>query len=220
MSLTQLNSVLKQIRPNQLHIDLNQIRLVLADSIANDTVCSNIETNCSDKLIDAAVLIALIERPNGLNVLLTKRAANLSHHAGQISFPGGRVDPDDSEPLMTALRESQEEIGLAPNLVEILGQCPNHKTSTGFNIYSFVGSVKQEFLPVLQQEEVEYMFEVPFAYLTDINNFRKETVVLEGSQRQFYSVNYKQYYIWGATAAILYGLGLRLANKNDPSGAD
>ena len=160
--------------------------------------------------VDAAVLIPLIARENGLNVILTKRSPNLTHHAGQISFPGGRLVSDDNGPQAAALREAGEEIGILPSQVEFLGQCPFHNTVTGFRIFPFVAAIASDFEPVLQAEEVESVFEVPFLFLIDPANFRTERVVWQGKQRRYHAVPYGPHYIWGATAAILYGLARRL----------
>ena len=192
-----------------------QIRSVLAgasDSSSDFDLNPGTESLAAGPLVDAAVLAPLIERPAGLNFILTERAADLAHHAGQIAFPGGRAAPGDSGPADTALRESHEEIGLRPDQVEILGPCPCHRTTTGFRVYPFVAAVKAEFRPVLQQEEVARVFEVPFEFLTDPANFRIESAVWKGAKRRYYAVPYQTHYIWGATAAILYGLALRLQN--------
>ena len=161
-------------------------------------------------LMDAAVLVPLIVRESGLNVILTKRSPNLTHHAGQISFPGGRLVAEDSGPQAAALREAGEEIGIQPEQVEFLGRCPIHNTVTGFRIFPFVAAVSSGFEPVLQAEEVESVFEVPFQFLVDPANFRTERVVWKGRQRRYYAVPYGPHYIWGATAAILLGLARRI----------
>ena len=160
--------------------------------------------------VDAAVLIPLIARESGLNVILTKRSPHLAHHAGQISFPGGRLAAEDSGLQAAAIREAKEEIGMSPAQVEILGRCPFHNTVTGFRIFPFVAAVAGEFEPVLQAEEVESVFEVPFPFLINPANFRTERVVWQGKQRRYHAVPYGPHYIWGATAAILYGLARRL----------
>ncbi len=160
--------------------------------------------------VDAAVLIPLIARENGLNVILTKRSPNLAHHAGQISFPGGRLAAEDNGPQAAALREAGEEIGILPAQVEFLGRCPFHNTVTGFRIFPFVAAVVSEFEPVLQAEEVESVFEVPLLFLIDPANYRTERVLWQGKQRRYHAVPYGPHYIWGATAAILNGLARRL----------
>ncbi|MCY3879736.1 MAG: CoA pyrophosphatase [Rhodobacteraceae bacterium] len=154
---------------------------------------------------DAAVLVPLIVRSDGIKCILTKRSRNLAHHAGQIAFPGGRVSAVDAGPLAAAYREAYEEIGLPVSRIEILGNLPRHRTATGFRIFPFVAAVS-DFEPVLQIEEVESIFEVPFGFLTDPGNFRIESAIWNGSRRRYYAIPFGPHFIWGATAAILYGL--------------
>ncbi len=162
--------------------------------------------------VDAAVLIILLRRPSGINILLTKRAANLSHHAGQIAFPGGRAAAKDSGMIATAVREAKEEIGLKSDEVRILGSCPCHWTSTGFRIFPFVSAVNDDFQPTLQIEEVESVFEVPLSYLTDFKNYQQDVFEWQGEVRDSWAIHYKSHHIWGVTAAILHELAHRLNN--------
>lgn len=172
------------------------------------------EPNFSDvKLVDAAVLIALLRRESEINILLTRRNVHLAHHAGQIALPGGRVADTDSDMLTTALREAQEEIGLSPELVEILGRCACHHTTTGFRIFPFVAAVNPEFQPILQLEEVESLFEIPLEYLADLRNFETGSGKWQGKVRRYLFINYKSHHIWGATAAILFDFVTRLKKE-------
>ncbi|MFT4716235.1 MAG: 8-oxo-dGTP pyrophosphatase MutT (NUDIX family) [Paracoccaceae bacterium] len=162
-------------------------------------------------LRQAAVLVPLIERSGGLNVILTKRASHLKHHPGQIAFPGGKVEDFDKNEIATALREADEETGLSPDNVDVLGRMPFHETVTHFQIAPVVGQVKMPFSPRPEPGEVAEVFEVPLAHLTDLNNYLVEGRHWGGSMRHYYVVPYGPYYIWGATARILRGFAERLS---------
>ncbi|MDE0113590.1 MAG: CoA pyrophosphatase [Albidovulum sp.] len=159
----------------------------------------------------ASVLIPIIAREGEANVILTRRTTTVKHHAGQISFPGGRMEEQDKKPESTALREAQEEIGLDPRNVEILGRGPLHETSTGFLIAPIVGRIISDFSPVLQEDEVAEVFEVPLLFLADLGNYRIECREWRGAKRYFYVIDFRNYRIWGATARILYGMAERLS---------
>jgi 8-oxo-dGTP pyrophosphatase MutT (NUDIX family) len=159
----------------------------------------------------AAVLIPLIERSHGLNIILTKRASHLKHHPGQIAFPGGKVDESDKDEIAAALREADEEIGLAPSNVEVLGRMPFHETVTHFQITPILGQVKKPFTTKPEPGEVAEVFEVPLAHLTNPKNYIVEGRYWGGAKRLYYVVPYGPYYIWGATARMLRGFAERLA---------
>ena len=158
----------------------------------------------------AAVLIPIQVRPNGLHLILTKRASHLKHHPGQIAFPGGKVDATDRDSVAAALREAHEEIGLAPKLVQVLGSLPSHQTVTGFRISPVLGLIRAGFQSIVQADEVKEIFAVPLAHILQIANYRVEGRMWMGHQRRFYTVPYGPYYIWGATACILRGLAERV----------
>jgi 8-oxo-dGTP pyrophosphatase MutT (NUDIX family) len=157
--------------------------------------------------IEAAVLVPLVMRDTGLTVLLTKRTDHLHDHAGQISFPGGRVEHTDADPVATALRETHEETGLAPQHVNVLGSLPRYYTGTGFAVTPVTGLVTPTFTLAPDEFEVAEVFEVPLSFLTHPANYRLHQAQFpDGSVRQYYSVPWQDYFIWGATAAMLHGL--------------
>jgi 8-oxo-dGTP pyrophosphatase MutT (NUDIX family) len=155
----------------------------------------------------AAVLVPMVARPEGVSMLLTRRASHLHDHAGQISFPGGRIETTDASPIDAALREAEEEIGLARQWVEVLGCMPTYATATGFSITPVVSLVTPGFSLVPDESEVAEIFEVPLAFLMNPSNHRLYTVDLpEGRRRQYYGMPWGDYFIWGATAGMLRNL--------------
>ncbi len=164
-----------------------------------------------DKLKPAAVLMPLIDHAGGMTVLLTQRTAHLSAHAGQISFPGGRFEAGDVTPENTALRETEEEIGLARGHVEVLGRLAVRETGTGYRVVPVVGVITPPLTVTPDPGEVAEVFEVPLSFVLDPANHRFETRIMSGVQRQFYSVPYGEYYIWGLTARLLVNLSEHLA---------
>jgi 8-oxo-dGTP pyrophosphatase MutT (NUDIX family) len=158
----------------------------------------------------ASVLVPLVERGPGLNLILTRRAARLTHHPGQIAFPGGKQDAGDPTPLDAALREAEEEIGLAPAQVEVLGHFDLHETVTSFAITPFVGLVASGFVPAPDRSEVDEVFEVPLAFVLDPANLQVHGRRWQGGWRQYYAIPYGPHYIWGATARMLKTLADRM----------
>ncbi len=168
------------------------------------------ETNDSERWrhrlsnpVAASVLIGIVVRASGLAVLLTQRTAHLNDHAGQISFPGGRAELVDASPIETALRETEEEIGLARAQVEVLGQLPDYFTGTGYRVTPVVALVREPFELVPDPFEVDEVFEVPLAYLMDPANHQVRRLALDEGERQFYAIPYEKRFIWGATAGML-----------------
>jgi len=155
---------------------------------------------------EAGVLVPLIERASGVHVVLTKRAAHLSSHPGQIAFPGGKRDVGDVDISATALREAHEETGLNPSLVQILGQLPAHETVTGFNVIPTIGWINAPWVVRADPGEVAEVFEVPLSHVVMAQNFQIQSRIWRGQKRSYYCVPYGPYYIWGATARILRGL--------------
>ena len=163
------------------------------------------------KLRPAAVLIPLIERRNETQVILTKRSSRLKHHPGQIAFPGGKVDQSDKDSIDAALREAEEEIGLPRDIVLPLGLLASHETVTQFCVVPVVAQVLEDFSPSIEAREVDEMFEVPLKFLADPGNYTVQNRMWQGRRRNYYTVPYGPYYIWGATARILRGLAERMA---------
>jgi 8-oxo-dGTP pyrophosphatase MutT (NUDIX family) len=157
----------------------------------------------------AAVLIGISEQDDGLKVLLTQRHAGLKKHAGQIAFPGGRLDEGES-PLAAALREAHEETGLAPEFVEPLGYLDGYLTVTAFFVTPVVAFLKPGFSLAAQADEVEDIFDVPLSFLLDVKNRETHARDWSGISRQYYAYTFGQRYIWGATAGMIKNLGERL----------
>ena len=158
------------------------------------------------KITQAAVLIPLVIQATGLSVLLTQRTDHLHDHAGQISFPGGRMDPEDESPHETALRESAEEIGLDRSGVEIIGHLPQYLTVSGYSVTPVVGLVKPQAEYVLDAFEVADVFEVPLNFLMNPANHQIRVWQSDAGVRRFYSMPYENRFIWGATAGMLRNL--------------
>ncbi|WP_424599962.1 CoA pyrophosphatase [Bradyrhizobium sp.] len=150
----------------------------------------------------AAVLVAVVEHPQP-TVLLTQRAAHLNDHAGQISFPGGKIDATDTSPLDTALREAEEEIGLQREFVDPVGYLDLYGTSFGFRILPTVARVRPGFKLRINQSEVDDAFEVPLAFLMNPANHQMHSKEFRGMERSYYAMPFEDRYIWGATAGIL-----------------
>jgi 8-oxo-dGTP pyrophosphatase MutT (NUDIX family) len=152
------------------------------------------------------VLVPIIERPEELMLLFTRRTDHLRDHAGQISFPGGRRHPGDDSPESTALREAEEEVGLPPDRVEVIGRLDTYVTRTGFEITPVVGLVRAAFTYRPHAFEVAEVFEVPLAFFCKPGNCETHGRLFRGKQRYFYAFPYDRYFIWGATAGILVNL--------------
>ncbi len=160
-------------------------------------------------LLPAAVLLPIIRHPDP-SVLFTRRTEHLSRHAGQVSFPGGRAHESDRSLVETALRETAEEVGIAPAFVSIAGFLDPYETGTGFAILPVVGIVHEGFTLAPDANEVAEVFEVPLAFLLDPRNRERHSTEWEGTQREFYVFQHDGHYIWGATAAILVNFGERI----------
>lgn len=164
----------------------------------------------TDKFRPAAVLIPLIDREDEMTVLLTQRPDYMKKHAGQIAFPGGGVDDTDANAVAAALREAHEEVGLHSDHVEIVGRLDPYRTGTGYQIAPIVGIVQPHFELSICEVEVAEAFEVPLSFLMDPQNHRRHKGKYEGRTREYYSMPYEDYNIWGATAGMLVNLSKRL----------
>ena len=159
--------------------------------------------------VKAAVLLPVVTRAEPM-LLFTRRTDTLARHSGQVSFPGGRSEAGDLSPIQTALRETFEETGIAPDFVSMAGYLDRYLTGTGFDIQPVVGVLGDGFALAPDPREVAEIFEVPLAFLCDPANRRRESRELGGVRRSFYAFTYKEHEIWGATAAIIVNLAQRL----------
>lgn len=157
-------------------------------------------------LQDAAVLVGLVERSAGPALLLTRRTDTLRHHAGQVAFPGGRVDRGDRDVVYTALRETEEEVGVLPSQIQPLGFLDPYATITGFRVLPVVARIDPGYVPRLQASEVAEAFEVPLAFLLDPANSEQVGAEFRGRLRHYWQFNYGRHRIWGATAAMILNL--------------
>ncbi len=162
-----------------------------------------LKVNAAKPLKPAAVLVLIVDHPREPTIVFTQRTLHLADHAGQISFPGGRCCDEDCTPERTALREAEEEIGVSPERVEILGRLPEYHTSTGFSVTPFVGWIEPPVTFIPDPREVDQVFEVPLAFLLDPRNHRYESAFYKGRMRHYWAMPYEGRFIWGATAGML-----------------
>ena len=170
--------------------------LLTADDLERQQQAAN------PSLKQAAVLLLIVEHAEP-TVVFTQRTAHLADHAGQISFPGGRCEPEDGSPERTALREAEEEAGIDPASVEILGRLPDYRTSTGFCVTPIVGWARPPLDYRPDPHEVAEVFEVPLAFLLDARNHRHESAFYTGRTRKYWAMPFGERFIWGATAGML-----------------
>ena len=167
----------------------------------------------------AAVLIPIVARDEGLSLLLTKRSEALPVHKGQISFPGGRVEESDRDSVHTALRETEEEVGLSADRVDIIGRLDTYITRTGFEVVPVVGFVRPPFDLILDPVEVAEAFEVPLSFILDHANHERHSRMWQNVERHFWVLPWRHYYIWGATAGMLVNLADVMAGAIPPTTA-
>lgn len=165
-------------------------------------------------LVPASVLVPIVVREDGPTILLTERTAHLNDHAGQVSFPGGSAEPEDVDAIATALRESEEEIGLDRSRVEVIGRLPDYPTITGFNVVPIVALVRPPFSLTLDAFEVAEAFEVPLGFVFDPAHHERREIVMDSHVRHFVAMPYGSHFIWGATASMLRNLYLFVAAQN------
>ncbi len=191
--------------PNSSLITISLLRQRFRDGIDDAEAATLTEPSLSaiGELTPAAVLVPVVMRDTGLTMLLTQRTAHLRDHAGQVSFPGGRCEPGDASPRETALREAQEEVGLDPRQVEIIGELPRYCTGTGFSVTPVVGLVTPPLNLRLDDFEVAEAFEPPLDFLLDQANHQRHQVEVRGALREYWAMPWQGYYIWGATAGML-----------------
>ena len=158
------------------------------------------------RVTEAAVLVPLVNRPGEVRLLLTQRTAHLDDHAGQISFPGGRVEAGDSSREETALRETEEEVGLPRAAVTVLGRLPNYEIPSGFRITPVVGWIEPPFTVKPDPFEVAGVFEAPLEHFLDAARYQRRQFHFRGRHRHYLAIPYEGRYIWGATAGMLYNL--------------
>ena len=158
----------------------------------------------------AAVLVAIVDRPEP-GVILTVRTDTVRRHAGQVAFPGGRIDPEDDGPVAAALREAEEEIGLPRSAVQVIGTADRYRTVTGFDVTPVLGVVPPGLNFTLQPDEVAAVFEAPLHYLLEPGHQSVRTVEWDGNERRYYEILWEGQRIWGATAAMIVNLSHRLA---------
>jgi 8-oxo-dGTP pyrophosphatase MutT (NUDIX family) len=159
----------------------------------------------------AAVLIGILEGASGeAEILLTRRADHLDKHSGQVAFPGGKVEAADGSPTHAALREAQEEIGLEPDFVDVLGYLDTYETGTGFRILPVVAKLRPGFALLADANEVADIFQVPARLALDERNYQSHEIEWQGRQRHYYAMQYEGYNIWGATAGMLLHMSRRL----------
>lgn len=160
-------------------------------------------------LYEAAVLIAITDRASP-GLILTQRHDHMRNHAGQIAFPGGRIDPTDTDAVAAALREAHEEIALSPDQVEIVGIADRYRTVTGFDVTPVVGVVRPDIALIANEAEVSDIFEVPLDFVLEPGNHLEASVEWQGRDRHYYEILWEDRRIWGATAAMLVNLSRRL----------
>ena len=165
------------------------------------------------ELTAAAVLVPIVNRNGSPGIIFTQRTSHLNAHAGQVSFPGGRIETHDDDPIAAALRESEEEIGLELEHVDVIGLLDTYQTGTNYIVTPVVGLVSSDFEPKLDAFEVEEIFEVPLDHALDRSNFVRETRDVGEFTRIFYAIYYEEWRIWGATAGMLFDLVERMGRE-------
>ncbi len=211
-SLDQITTALlrERLAGTRLPTDLTDVRM----PPGSEKWPADMRKALSRSLQPAGVLIPLIERESGLSVLLTRRAAELKHHAGQISFPGGRMEAHDHDIQATALRETHEEVGIPPDKVSVIGYLEPMPTVTGYAVTPIIGVIESPDTLNIDHNEVELTFEVPLAFLLDKRNARAGEREFRGRKVAIVEFLYEQHRIWGATAYMLVDLREKVFKTN------
>lgn len=204
------HSVLKKLAIYHADLEQHQKTKRQSKNFNSDKNVHELPHHTNKKLIPAAVLVPLVNQEKEITVLLTKRTDNLNNHAGQISFPGGRMDKNDRDPEDTALRETEEEIGLQKRKIEVVGRLNEYVVGTGFLVSPIIGFIDPPFQITPHENEVAEVFEVPLSFLTHPNNFERRTRMIRGIERSYFAIQWKDRLIWGATAGMLRDLSQRL----------
>lgn len=194
-------------------VDLAALRACLSQvplAPADDARIANPDMHDGREPKPAAVLIPVLTYGSEPRILLTHRTSHLAAHAGQVAFPGGKIDAGDRDATHAALREAEEEVGLGRHLVDIAGYSDDYISTTGFRITPVLGFVSQKPDLILNEGEVASVFEVPLAFLMNDVNHRIEQKIFKGRARSYYVMPYQEHYIWGVTAAIIRRLYMRL----------
>lgn len=160
----------------------------------------------SASLRKASVLIGVVEREHGLNIIFTKRARHLKHHPGQISFPGGKFELNDKDLANTALRETYEETGITSNQIQLIGKMPELPTVSQFSVTPFIGFIEPRYTTQIDQNEVEEIFEVPLSIVMNPVNLKSQTFLIRNHSHRVFALNYQHHFIWGMTAQIIQAL--------------
>ncbi|MDO8304573.1 CoA pyrophosphatase [Herminiimonas sp.] len=191
------------ITPERLMADALRARFLNPPDWVPEITVERLVRPLSRPLMDAAVLLPIILRDDGPTLLFTQRTAHLNAHAGQISFPGGRMETHDASPVDAALRETEEEVGLARRHIDVIGTLPEYHTGTGFRVTPVVGIVQPPFDMQADPYEVAEIFEVPLAFLMNGMHHQRRTAEFVTGNRTFYVMPYERFFIWGATAGML-----------------
>jgi 8-oxo-dGTP pyrophosphatase MutT (NUDIX family) len=196
-----------------VHLEVDELRRRLRRTPAAFAVYGDDGTGREAAAVTAAaVLVPIVRREPEMTVIFTQRTTHLKAHSGQVSFPGGRAEPQDPTPEFTALREAEEEIGLAMERVEVLARLPDYLTRTGFRVTPVVGLLQPPLALRPDPREVDEIFEVPLAFLLDPTNHERRTRELQGRTVGYYAMQFGSRTIWGATAGMLVNLYRQLAD--------
>lgn len=190
---------------NRQHF-LNRFILQQANPMLPSSHQALLQIQRNKPLKKAAILMPLVQRENGLHMIFTQRALHLRHHPGQVSFPGGRYELSDDSLATTALRETEEEIGIEQRFIELVGNLPSITTSSGYHVTPFIGFVENTEVVIIDRTEVRACFEVPFSFLLNNNNFSKQHLFANKKRHFTYCCAYQNHLIWGATAQMLVNL--------------